>query len=80
MNNISNKLVILLFYYIGEHAMTRNEALDKVRQFNDDSKRKMIIERRIQRLENLMNEEDESIERSEKMTLVERYNRNKKTK
>lgn len=60
--------------------MTRNEALDKVRQFNDDSKRKMIIERRIQRLENLMNEEDESIERSEKMTLVERYNRNKKTK
>lgn len=60
--------------------MTRNEALDKVRQFNDDSKRKMIIERRIQRLENLMNEENESIERSEKMTLVERYNRNKKTK
>ena len=60
--------------------MTRNEALDKVRQFNDDSKRKMIIERRIQRLENLMNEEEESIERSEKMTLVERYNRNKKTK
>jgi hypothetical protein len=60
--------------------MTRNEALDKVRQLNDDSKRKMIIERRIQRLENLMNEEDESIERSEKMTLVERYNRNKKTK
>lgn len=53
--------------------MTKNEALDKCNETIDNEKRKQLLEKRLLRLEKMIQEDIENEKAAKKKSLVERF-------